>query len=228
MVVPEEGGATPRIPALPVFIIVVVVLCGLTAYYFANQAVSRSSPPTLQTAAQVTSPQTGLRLALVENTTQLQSGQAVLVTVSESDTLRQGVNVSKAKSWPLEGLILGPCGTLNMPMGLAVYGGYYTAANVSSARPLGLFPPSAYPCPAILLVDRYAFQPLSGNATIFVNVGGGVAVPTPEEPTPISQSLVVSKIYVAGVAQAMGRGTYTVAAGDEWGQLVLLYFTVTS
>jgi len=226
MAVPKEGSATSRIPALPVFIIVVVVLCGLTAYYFANQTVSRSSPPVLQTAAQVTSPQTGLRLALVANTTLLQSGQAVLFTVSESDTLRQGVNISKADSWALEGLVLGPCGSLNLPLGLAVYGGYYTAANVSSAKPLGLFPPGAYPCPAILSVDRYDFQPLSDNATIFVNARGGVAVPSPEKPTPISQSLEVSKIYVVGVAQAVSHGTYTVAAGDEWGQLVLLYLQV--
>ena len=41
-----------------------------------------------------------------------------------------------AKKWPLQGLSLGPCGTLNYPFGVAIFAGYYTSANISTATPL--------------------------------------------------------------------------------------------
>jgi hypothetical protein len=50
---------------------------------------------------------------------------------------------SASKKWPVAGLSVEPCGTLNYPFGVVVYKGNYTSADISSAIPLDLYGPYA-------------------------------------------------------------------------------------
>jgi hypothetical protein len=103
------------------------------------------------------------------NSTSFEPGQGIAVTVDERNTLAEVNNIPAADDWPLQGLSLGPCGTLNYPNGVAIFEGYYTSANISTAIPLKLYDPDAlYHCPGILaVITAYEFQPSSDIASIY-------------------------------------------------------------
>jgi hypothetical protein len=145
-------------------------------------------------------------------------------------------NVTAANDWPLHGLSLGLCGTVNEPFGMAVFRGYYDKSNVSSASPLMLYSPYAMTsCPGIFsVISRYSFYPESSKAQIW-----GSCNPEPCQADdlggpPISASNEVNGFWSTipyiqwSSRSALPSGVYTVAAGDEWGQLVLLHFVVNS
>jgi len=177
-----------------------------------------------------TTPANGLSLRLSINATTIMSGQTVNVTVGDYNTLRTMENFSVLNSWPLKGLAVGPCGTLNEPFGVAVFRGYYAASSISSAKALQLFAPGIYTCPAILSgITQYSFYPQSSVAQIW---GSCSPEPCPFRTNP--QSIRVNGFWnTVPIVQysyhtELTPGVYTVAAGDEWGQLVLLYFVVKS
>src|SRR2546428_10313470 len=109
----------------------------------------------------------GLALNLLLNSTRIRPGQGVAITVQEKNTLSSVNNVSASMKWPLSGLSLGPCGPLNFPIGVAIVQGYYTSSDVSAGRPLGLYQPGPYYCPAGLSgISSYVFQPSSDRISI--------------------------------------------------------------
>src|SRR2546422_3678057 len=109
----------------------------------------------------------GLALSLLLNSTRIRPGQGISITVQEKNTLSTVNNVSTSAHWPLSGLSVGPCGPLNYPVGVAIFQGYYTSTSVSSRRPLGLYLPGEYSCPAGLSgISAYVFQPSSDRAGI--------------------------------------------------------------
>ncbi len=175
-----------------------------------------------------TLPANGLSLRVSINATTITSGQTVNVTVGDYNTLQTMMNFSVLNDWPLKSLAVGPCGTVNDPFGVAVFRGYYTASSISSAKPLQLYAPGIYECPAILSgITQYSFYPQSSVAQIW-----GSCSP---EPCPFrieQQSIRVNGFWntvpIAGYSYhtELTPGVYTVAAGDEWGQLLLLYFVV--
>src|SRR5713226_2426107 len=107
----------------------------------------------------------GLALSLLLNSTRIRPGQGISITVQEMNTLSTVNNVSASTHWPLRGLSVGPCGPLNFPVGVAIIQGYYTSSSVSAGKPLGLYQPGEYSCPAMLSqIGAYVFQPSSGRA----------------------------------------------------------------
>lgn len=144
------------------------------------------------------------------------------MTVDEYNTLPVANNVSKSDAWGLQGLSLGPCGIMAYPFGVAIYQGLYTAGNVSQAKPLDIYP--AVACPMyIRLVTGYLFQPTSDLAAILPGAANAT--------TPMSANVTASALYSMAPppptsSTSLGPGTYTVAAGDEWGAVVLVHFTV--
>jgi len=105
--------------------------------------------------------------------------------------------------------------------------GDYTTDDISTAIPLILYNPNMIvQCyiPPVLNVKAYDFKPSSDIATI----NGS----TPNQTATIEMSTKISMwSYWAGsppnaVQHNFETGVYTVVAGDEWGALVVLHFTV--
>jgi hypothetical protein len=168
----------------------------------------------------------GLILSLALNSTTFQPGQEISVVIDEQNTLATVNNVFASNSWPLRGLSVGPCGTLNYPFGVAIFQGYYTSSNVSSAKQLQLYKPGIYFCPTMLAeINAYAFQPSSDNASVF-----GSCNPNPcINDFKIESEVTVTGYWLNGQEATFGNftpGVYTVVGGDEWGALAVLHFVV--
>jgi len=114
--------------------------------------------------------------------------------------------------------------------GIAILRGYYTQANMTSgAPPLQQFPSGLLvSCPAAVGDGgHYIFEPLGYNATIY----GDVVAPA-------EAGLVTDGYYAPGQTYEQGQpnggetitpfepGTYTVVAGDQWGQVAFAHFEV--
>jgi type II secretory pathway pseudopilin PulG len=175
-------------------------------------------------SASTTDEPLGLNLSMAMNTTLLQSGQGIDVIISEKNTLSTTNTVNTSDKWQLSSLSLGPCGTINYPMGLAIFKGYYASSNISTAEALKLYQPGTYMCPDILLdIISYTFQPISDMAS--------VNAPYPNFNLSMVSSVTASGYWTGGLLghtefSNFSSGIYTVAGGDEWGQLILLHFVV--
>ena len=187
-----------------------------------GQGLGSGHPLSSSPASASTNSTDGLRLVLSINATSLTQGQRLLITATELNTLSAPNNVSKAQSWGVDGLRIGACYSSIYPFGVAVYQGRYTQANVSEAKPVQIFP--LVPCPMLIrLVTGYLFQANSDMAQVLPGTGAAL---------PMEANVTVSGNYSPGFAYPSTApapllpGTYTVAAGDEWGALAFLYFQV--
>jgi len=167
----------------------------------------------------------GIRLDLSVNSTSLKPGDKITITISESN-LRLVLNeVRAASAWKLQGLSLGPCGTVNRPIGFAIFKGNYTRENLSAKHPLQLYQPGAYFCPMILSrINSYVFEPLSNLADV---EGFKLQI---EDQTQVAGAWCEPILPFPGLAtfHPFSPGVYTVVGGDEWGDLIVLHFTVSS
>jgi len=186
---------------------------------------SQSSSTSVQTSGSYVNAPQNLQLRLWVNASStggLDGNVTVSIRVDEYNTLATANNVSKATEWGLNGLALGACATQIFPFGVALYSGTYTAANVSQAVPLQIYP--IVPCPMLIrLITGYFFQPSSDLAVV---LPGGNATAEP-----MSANVTATTVYTVGGAASsppspLRPGAYTVAAGDEWGSVVVAHFTV--
>ena len=203
---------------LVAFAIILIVGFGV---YFSTTLNPTSTTNTTAQENQTTS-SNGLQLQLSVNVTSITSGESVLITVGEYNTLMTPNNLSAAQKWGVNGLSLGPCGNeYAQPFGVAVFQGLYTTQNLSQGNPLRIFPILA--CPMyIRLVTGYLFQPQSNVAAV---LPGGSAT----NGIPMVANLTVSHVYETNMqSQVLRPGVYTVVGGDEWGALTILHFTVTA
>lgn len=184
--------------------------------------------PAILIGAETTNSTTGLELSVLLNTSSFAPGQTVSINVTEYNTLHVTNNVTRASNWPLSGMTLGPCGTLNYPFGVSVFQGYYDQGNFSllaNQSSLALFAPGTYPCPAILVFSSYIFSPQSENASL------GVAPNSTLPAFPMTSDLSINGTWTQNSGPAyheFAPGNYTVVAGDEWGDVVLVHFSVAS
>jgi hypothetical protein len=204
----------------------VIVIVSMAFVLDPNNAPVAYRPPSLLGTSAVTNPADHLELRLTLNATSIRSGQAVNISISEFNPQPQPNNVTASDDWPIEGLSLGPCGTINLPIGLELFSGYYDASNVSSARALQLDSPGIYNCPMMMSVDSYSFHPSSSAADVYGSCTPGFCFTMD-----VSSASSVSGYWGSGSSQAgnfhrLSPGTYTVAAGDEWGALTILHFVV--
>jgi len=169
----------------------------------------------------------GLELSLSLDATTYQLYQDVSIVIDEKNTLSKTNRVSASNKWPLSGLSLGPCNQ-GSPFGVAVFSGYYSSADVLKGTPLVIFDPNGvYHCPAFSWAEGavYEFKPLSDNATVV-----GSCVPPCSYDLQINQELQLSHYWTGSypaTINSFDSGIYTIVAGDEWGALVVLHFTVT-
>ena len=164
-------------------------------------------------------------MGLALNETAIAPGQTISITVYERNTLQETNNVSASDMWPINGLSIGPCGALNMPFGIVVYRGNTSVLAVPGVQPLELYKPGPYYCPMILSgTTAYVFQPASSEAQVL-----GSCSPNPCFSSNMSSTINVRGHWGTSLIQFSNfdPGIYTVVAGDEWGQHVVLSFDVT-
>ncbi len=166
----------------------------------------------------------GLSLTLNLNSSTFHSGDEVSIAVSELNTLDKNIRVDAADKWPVSGLIAGPMGRLNFPEGVAVFQGHLASSDLHTASPLFLYDPYAiYNLPAIFTATAYEFKPKSETCDVYQNADVVITNMSTNAKVAVDGYWIAS--YPAGFT-TFSPGEYTVVAGDEWGKVVLLYFTV--
>jgi hypothetical protein len=170
----------------------------------------------------------GLNLSLSLDVKTFKPGYTINIVVSEGNTLSKTNDVPVSDKWPIPGLSVDICGTRSFPFGVALLRGDYSAANVETATPLILYNPNGIVqgcLPPVLDVTSFHFKPSSDIATLDGTVIDQSA--TFEMSTEVSVWSYWAGSPPNAVSQNLEPGVYTVVAGDEWGALVVMHFTIT-
>lgn len=147
------------------------------------------------------------------NSTAVLENQTVKVSLSDTNSLPFPNEASGSSSWTALNITAGPCGG-TYPMGVAVYQGRYTLANISSANSMQIYAPGVYSCPAFAGAAA-ELDPLQ-TVTKYVELDGYWTAGFTNHTDGNGQ----------GILHPFIPGLYTVIVGDEWGHLGILYFQV--
>ena len=185
----------------------------------------------LPTSAETTNSTLGLKLSLSVNSTSVRSGSNINVTVTITNVLKSMNNVSGKWDWANQIVANSSASTFPCPHwdNFVIVNGYYSESNISTASPLWLIPPhESLACP-YLNWTSYLFKPQSYNATVF---------PNGYYPYNLTTKALVQGYYTTPQGYVLPNknlppppfptGIYTIAAGDEWGQMVILHIVVVS
>jgi len=171
----------------------------------------------------------GLSLSLTLDSITYQSGQGIVIILDELNTLPALNNVPNAENWPYSHLQKDKCDFIS-PFGLVIFRGDYTATNYSAATPLTIYDPHAtLLCPTIYTITAYSFQPSSDMANLVQISNPG---PTGNAHQ-MNYELTIQGYWPDNVYSsnsqltAFDTGVYTVVGGDEWGNIVVVHFTVS-
>jgi hypothetical protein len=235
-------GASPMAASFAVILLIVIGAVGLVSTMQpATKPVSQASPTP---AVSVTSAD-GLRLEASVNSTRLEPGQALNVSLSITNTQLWVNTVSTASIWQFEGIPVAlwpPCYYV-MPVQVVVLEGNFTAAQLSAVANRT----SNYRCMEGGTISEVTFQASSDE----VRIGGNICVAncnyetlgpyglefnftttgywelqtlTSELNPPILGSLTPGSLTSIPFAS----GVYTIGVADEWGQTAVLHMTVGS
>lgn len=229
--------------SIAVLIIIAVVASAILGLYI---YIESQTPGTVnintsgKATAEDTNSSLGVTLVLTLSTATNGSSDIVIIDASENNSLDTANNVTSSNSWPLNGLTLGGCGTLNYPMGIEIFKGNYDQNNLSllsNEKSLLFYHPGPYNCPAMFEVKNYRFQ-ASGD-TALLGIGPGLANASGPVntfgPLAMTNGFPVSGSWSSGNSftgagpsfHYFAKGIYTVVAGDEWGDGAILHFTVS-
>jgi hypothetical protein len=168
----------------------------------------------------------GLSLSLSLDGMTYQPGQEVSISVDEKNTLSTINNVTATDNLPSEFMSGFTNDPSPLPFGLAVLQGNYTVSNYSAMTPLIIYDPSkVYIGTQVVGPTSYAFQPLSDTAVLeggSYNFIDGVK---------LQYEIGINSYWpndASTTSTNFEPGVYTVVAGDEWGALVVVHFTVSS
>jgi hypothetical protein len=196
-------------------------------------SLNRSSGLTIQLAMNTST--------VFENPLSANESGGILIMISLYNTLPTANNLSSAQGWPMQGLLAGPCSGYK-PIGIAVMKGFYTAGNISAGQPLPLF--QEVFCPQYFPAAYYIFGPTSDYVRMASKPNSPIGtsnLTTAQSSNPLGDMLAVVPLDGSCCRQIPGpqncgcyvyasipfsTGTYTVVGGDEWGDLVLLHFSV--
>jgi len=169
----------------------------------------------------------GLILSLSLDSTTYQPGQNITIVVDEKNTLSKTNKVATSDNWVYDHFRGDPCDSIS-PFGAAIFRGDYTVSNFSTAAPLTIYDPLAtLMCPAYPRVISYEFQPSSDTANIIADSKYDQGFNSWH----LNYEVIIRRywpdIKSGNYSTIFEPGVYTVVAGDEWGALVVLHFTVT-
>jgi hypothetical protein len=200
--------------------------------YITTKSLSSDSTAN-DTYAETTNSSPALKLELSINSSTIQSGQSINISLSLFNTLPRINNVTRASDWAIPALENSSGDFYSCPGwdSVLVFNGYYTQSNVSSAIPMNVNVDGPAYCPN-LNFDNYVFQPTSSQATVYGAIADSSGVEYSMTSTNTIAGFVSPNSSYTQTSSAIptpfGLGIYTIAAGDEWGQMVLLYFVVGS
>lgn len=155
------------------------------------------------------------------------------VSVEESNVRDAFNNVSAAQDWPYSQTALQSSGCYCsnagiLPMGFAVFKGYLTSADYASAQALTVcnssIPDASCSAGSGAAPTSYGFIPDSDAAAVY-------------DPQLVGQYDMQASASVDGFWSGSSSsaqftpfpaGNYTVIAGDEWGQLLVLHFGIVT
>lgn len=233
-----------------------MVLFVLIGLYFGT-AVSSSSGSvvtTTETSALGTTVQTfnsrlGLNFSLTVNATTIPGNAAIDVALNVTNVKSVQNQLSASDSWAVSGLST-PCDfgyyNISAPVGIGFYRGDYSTNNISTATPISVWGASVE-CPVDfagnattalgpwIKITNYSLLPDTDNGTESgyyrsyetTNVTQG-SFPTVLDLQAAVYATNSTFQYRYNSLLSSSQANYTIAAGDEWGQLVLLHFTVIS
>ena len=163
----------------------------------------------------------GLVLNLSINDSSIAQGHSVGVHISETNSLSTMNNVTAAQNWGTT-FTLGRC-SANYPFGIALFKGHYTLQNFTQGERVSLQSPvQNYLCVRPpFSTSYYHFLPKTDTAVVQVGMGNQTVT------LPMGTSIPITGYWTAeGSFTPLQHGTYTLVAGDEWGALAMLHFSV--
>lgn len=227
--------------------LVVILVIGVAAVgaYFSlgispttNTVVTTTFSPTtsFDTTTLSANSTSGLNLVLELNSTTYSPGQWIAVNISDYNTLPTTNTLQVERDWPIQNLSLGPC-SRNLPIAIGVFRGDYSLSNITqanSSEQVQFYQPGVYACPDIMVIQEYAFQPQSDNASWSSSLNCNTNCYSSY--LTISDTINFNGTWTGGqppvgtgsVLMNLSLGTYTVVGGDEWGNIALLHFVVRS
>ena len=163
----------------------------------------------------------GLVLNLSVNSSSFTQGKSLQVYISETNSLSSMNNVTASQNW-VTTFSLWRC-SADYPFGIVLLKGSYTLQNFTQGEKVSLQSPvQNYLCVRPpFLTSYYHFLPKSDSAVVQVDMGNQTVT------WPMGTSISITGYWtVQGSFAPLPHGTYTLVAGDEWGALGLLHFTV--
>jgi hypothetical protein len=233
-----------------------IVIAAILGVYL-NQALSSTSnfattsTVTISPASVSTINSTlGLDLILSVNSTVIPSEEAINITVQLDNALMTMNNLTAEADWPISASS-GPCDPRNDsahledPIGIAIFSGDYGLNNISARSPLLVW--AEIECPADFAfnttgivgiwteITNYSLLPGFDNGT----QAGHYRAQTTGKQTPLTTAVKLdfnAQFYASNATAFQPYntltltlpGNYTVAAADEWGQILLLHFQVVA
>jgi hypothetical protein len=181
--------------------------------------------PTISNSASSSSTN-GLKLTLsVDATPNVQ--HQISITLDETNTLSEINNVPVSDNWQYKGLGVAPCDFIS-PYGIAVFSGDYDSSNLSIGTPLTLYDPHvARLCPTNYPVISYSFQPSLDWADVIENPDNPNSAQKMQYDLTINGYWPDDNFSSNSQLNNFAPGVYTVAGGDEWGNLIILHFTIS-
>jgi len=156
-----------------------------------------------------------------------QSGNAINIVITEYNTLSKTNKRPAADKWPIKGLSDGICGW-RLSFWNSYLSGDYTANNISMGAPIPIEIPGVIPqgcMPSVFNVTAYNFKASSDIAKL----DGTLWEASQRSDECRNPSLEYRQAVIQTIIEhAFEPGVYTIVAGDEWGALVVLHFTVTN
>jgi hypothetical protein len=183
------------------------------------------------------------------NSTTIPSEDAISISTSIVNTLPTINNLTASNDWAIQGLTLGNCNygdstnKLFAPAGIDVFRGYYGMNNLSAGNPLQIW--AVIGCPVDYAFNGTGIAGQLQNITSYSFLPGndsGYYSAYYSTSTKIVKGVFPTRMVNDGTFYAANStgppmffnslgsslpSEYTIAAGDEWGQIVLLHFAVT-
>jgi hypothetical protein len=187
----------------------------------------------------------GIQLTTSINATGVSSGEGLAVTLSISNTLPTANNVSTSNDWAFQGVpvALWPVCYFSVPAEVAVLDGNYSANEL----PLLAGAKFQYGCAEGGPINQVIFQPNSDEANLTGYICSLSCYTGPLGPYELSLNFTAHGYWdVQYLANSLNvpiigelppsqpyslpfvPGVYTVAVGDEWGQVDVLHFQVVA
>jgi len=231
---------------------VLFVLVGLylgTAVNSSSAGVTTTEISTLGTTVQNFNPKLGLNFSLTVNATVIHSNESIDVALNVTNAKSIQNRLSSTDSWAIRGLST-PCDfgyyNISAPIGIGFFRGNYDLENISAATPISVWG-AAVECPTDfaandtstlgpwLQITSYFLSPNSDSGTQTgeyrsyqtQNVTSGT-FPTVLNFQAIIYANDTTSEYGYNSLRSSSSANYTIAAGDEWGQIVMLHFAVIS